>query len=97
MDLVILSQALHHTSQPLRALTASHKILKKGGQLLILDLNEHSFEKARELYADVWLGFSESNLRRMMEQAGFQKVSTSIVSKETSPPYFQTLLATAEK
>jgi len=97
VDLVILSQALHHASQPQRALTASHKILKKGGQLIILDLNEHSFEKARELYADVWLGFSETHLRRMLQQAGFQNVCTSIVAKETAAPYFQTLLATAQK
>lgn len=97
VDLVILSQALHHAAQPQRALAAGHKILKKGGQLLILDLNEHSFEKARELYADVWLGFSEAHLRRLLEQAGFQKISTSIVAKETAPPYFQTLLGTAEK
>jgi ubiquinone/menaquinone biosynthesis C-methylase UbiE/DNA-binding transcriptional ArsR family regulator len=97
VDLVILSQALHHAAQPERALKACHRILKKGGQLLILDLNEHHFEKARELYADVWLGFSEAHLQRMLRDTKFRDITTSIVAKETEPPHFQTILASAVK
>jgi ArsR family transcriptional regulator len=97
VDLVILSQALHHAARPGRALAASHRILKKGGRILILDLNEHHFEKARELYADVWLGFSEAGMRELLEKAKFNHVTTSLVAKETVTPFFQTLLATGQK
>ena len=97
VDLVILSQALHHAVQPQRALDASHRILKKGGRICILDLNEHSFEKARELYADLWLGFSEANLLQMLQKSGFRDIQISIVAREKEPPGFQTLLATATK
>src|SRR5512144_851983 len=38
VDLVILSQALHHAEEPARAIAGTYKILKPGGQLLILDL-----------------------------------------------------------
>jgi ArsR family transcriptional regulator len=57
VDLVILSQALHHAEDPLQALRSAHKILRSGGQLLLLDLLKHGFEKARELYGDRWSGF----------------------------------------
>jgi hypothetical protein len=33
--------------------------LKNNGRVVILDLLAHRFERARELYADHWLGFSE--------------------------------------
>jgi hypothetical protein len=33
----------------------------------------------------------------MMSQAGFQKIETTIVDKESEAPYFQTLLAVATK
>src|SRR6266704_3372349 len=58
VDLAILSQALHHAIHPQRAIAAAHRILKRGGRLVILDLLSHRFERARELYADHWLGFS---------------------------------------
>src|SRR5881396_1864112 len=56
INLAILSQALHHAIHPERAIAAAHRILKRGGRLVILDLLSHRFEKARELYADHWLG-----------------------------------------
>src|ERR1017187_2434004 len=38
MDLVILSQALHHAEEPAKAIRSAHRILKAGGQIMILDL-----------------------------------------------------------
>jgi ubiquinone/menaquinone biosynthesis C-methylase UbiE/DNA-binding transcriptional ArsR family regulator len=97
VDLVILSQALHHAKAPARAIAAAHNILKPGGQVMILDLLKHNFEQARELYGDMWLGFAESDLHKWLESAGFKKVEISVVAREEQPPHFQTLLATAEK
>jgi len=71
--------------------------LKPGGRIVVLDLLQHTFEKARELYADVWLGFSEATLHEMMTSTGFRDIETSVVHRETSSPHFQTVLATAEK
>lgn len=97
VDLVILSQTLHHAEIPADAIAAAHKILKPHGQILILDLLKHNFDKARELYGDRWLGFAESDLHRWLENAGFKKIEISVVAREEQPPHFQTILASAEK
>lgn len=97
VDLAILSQALHHAQHPQTAVDEAHRILRPGGQILVLDLNEHDFEKARELYADVWLGFKESTLLGFLQKAGFTKAEVTTVARETAEPYFETLLASALK
>ena len=64
---------------------------------MVLDLLQHTFEEARELYADVWLGFGEGELAAMLEKAGFSEIETAVVDREPEPPNFQTLLAVARK
>src|SRR5467141_2788533 len=97
VDLAILSQALHHAIHPERAIGAAHRILKRGGRLVILDLLSHRFEKARELYADHWLGFSEVRLHQLLEKAGFREIEISVVAREKQSPHFQTVFATGVK
>jgi len=97
VDLVILSQALHHAGEPAKAIAAAYRMLRARGQILILDLLRHHFEKARELYGDRWPGFAESDLHRWLEAAGFKKIEISIVAREEQPPHFETVLAGGEK
>jgi ubiquinone/menaquinone biosynthesis C-methylase UbiE len=97
VDLALLSQALHHASNPARAVAAAHRILKKGGRIAILDLLTHNFEKARELYADMWLGFSEVELHQLLKASGFQRIEIDVVAREEQSPNLQTLFATAVK
>ena len=73
------------------------RILRPGGQLIIIDLLEHQFEKARDLYADVWLGFSENKLYQILKTVGFRKIEVNVVAKESEEPYFQTVLAVGLK
>src|SRR5689334_9481680 len=82
IDLAILSQALHHAIHPDRAVTSAYRILRKQGRIVILDLLSHRFERARELYADHWLGFSEVQLHQFLESNGFKNIEVTVVSRE---------------
>ncbi len=97
VDVAFFSQALHHAQNPAKAIAAAHRILKPGGRIVILDLLQHTFEKARVLYADVWLGFSEVRLHELLEDAGFQVQEIRAVDRDAKSPHFQTVLAVAVK
>ena len=97
IDLAIFSQALHHAPKPERAIKSAYSILRKNGRIAVLDLLSHSFERARELYADHWLGFSEVQLHQLLENAQFKNIDVRVVSREKQSPHFQTVFATGVK
>lgn len=97
VDVAFLSQSLHHAVRPQRAVEQAMRILKPGGRIVILDLKKHGFEEARELYADLWLGFSEVELDGFLRAAGFEGIEVAPVHREEESPHFETLLAMAQK
>jgi ArsR family transcriptional regulator len=97
VDLAFFSQSLHHAEHPDLAIAAAHRILKPGGRIIILDLLKHQFEDARDLYADIWLGFSELDISRFLKDSGFREIEISVVDREPDPPHFQTVMALAQK
>ena len=97
VDLALLHQSLHHALHPLKAIEEAWRILKPGGRVVVMDLLKHRFEEAREMYADVWLGFSQVELTDLLRNAGFQAVDVSVVHREDEAPHFETVLAVGEK
>jgi ArsR family transcriptional regulator len=97
VDLAFFSQALHHAPHPEKAIAEAYRILKPGGRIAVLDLARHHFEEARDLYADLWLGFSEVELAGYLRGAGFTGISTAVVHREEQAPHFETVLALGDK
>src|SRR5271154_2614159 len=82
VDLAFFSQALHHAQHPQQAVAEAHRILKPGGRIVVLDLLRHNYQEARDMYADVWFGFTEAEVGRFLRDAGFKDVEISIVHRE---------------
>ena len=97
VDLAFFSQSLHHAIHPEKAVAEAFRIVKPGGRIVILDLLRHQFDEARELYADIWLGFTELELRNFLKKGGFRNVQTAVVHREMEPPHFATVTALADK
>ena len=92
VDLALMSQSLHHAQHPELALSEAFRILKPKGKLIVLDLKKHQFEKARDSYGDLWLGFGENELYRMIKKAGFKRTKVETIAKESNEPFFETIL-----
>ena len=96
-DLALFHQSLHHALHPQTAVNEAHRILQPGGRIVVVDLLQHRFEEAREMYADVWLGFSELELVNFLKKSGFGGISVNTVHREETAPHFETLLAIGQK
>ena len=97
VDLVLMHQTLHHALHPARAIEEAFRILKVGGQIVILDLLQHEHEAERELYGDVWPGFSQVQLNSWLHESGFENIDVAIVHRESEAPQLQIVLAMARK
>lgn len=70
-DFVCLNLVLHHLSHPATTIEETRRVLRPGGLVLITDFDRHAQERMRTDYGDRWLGFDETTLRKLVEQAGF--------------------------
>jgi len=93
VDLALLHQSLHHAMHPQRALDEAWRILRPGGRVVVMDLLKHGVEEARDLYADVWLGFSQVGLMEMLKRARFRGIEVAVVHRQEETPHFETVLA----
>jgi ArsR family transcriptional regulator len=82
-DLVFAGRTLHHASRPEGAVLAFARLLKAGGQLVILDYLPHQDDSMREREGDVWMGFSPSSVEAWLDAANL-----SLVSQYEVPPAF---------
>lgn len=71
-DAVFASRVLHHAPKPERALGALAAFAKPGGAVCVIDYVSHQDERLREQQADLWLGFTEDELRALAARAGLR-------------------------
>lgn len=75
LDAAVMVLVLHHLPAPVPALAEACRVLKPGARLLLVDMASHEREEYRQRMGHVWLGFSEDQLRRFVEQAGFPSLA----------------------
>jgi ArsR family transcriptional regulator len=96
VDLALLSQALHHASDPERAVAEAVRILRPGGRLLILELKRHEQTWVRARYGHQRLGFSLSELETLLQGGGLSNVRITTGSRKSGDP-FTVLIASGSR
>lgn len=72
MDAAFANMVLHHAEDPAAMLSEMARVTRPGGAVVITDEVEHSHEWMRLEHADVWLGFTEYQIRGFFEEAGLE-------------------------
>jgi ArsR family transcriptional regulator len=87
VDIVLLSQALHHADSPEGAVAEARRILRPGGRIVVLDLRQHDEGWVRATLGDRWLGFTEERLRDLLAGAGFEQVVVRVAARRAGDPF----------
>jgi len=87
VDVALLSQALHHASDPAGAVGEAVRVLRDGGRVLVLDLREHEESWVREALGDRWQGFTETGLQALLEGAGLTDVRVRVGARTQGDPF----------
>ena len=74
-DAAIMSLVLHHLAAPQDGIAEMGRVVRPGGQAVLVDFLLHDNETLRTRYGDRWLGFSQNDLQSWLEKAGFQELA----------------------
>ena len=96
VDVAMLSQSLHHATDPGRTIAETARILRPGGRLLILDLREHDQAWVRNRFGDRHLGFSSAGLDTLLRGAGLTDIRVNVGASKAGDP-FAVLIASGVK
>jgi ArsR family transcriptional regulator len=86
-DLAILSQALHHASDPPGVMAEATRVVRPGGRVLLLELRSHDQAWVRDQLGDRWLGFEDHQLKTMLDNAPLEHVRISIGARRAGDPF----------
>lgn len=96
LDLVVISQSLHHVEDPGAVLEEAARILKPGGRLVLLELMPHDERWVVEQLGHRHLGFAPEALEALLRRAGFTSLTREAHARNGASP-FRVFLLTGVK
>lgn len=96
LDLVVISQSLHHVEEPQSVLSESARLLKPGGRLVLLELMPHEERWVLERLGHRHLGFAPESLEAALREAGFTSLTRETHARDGASP-FRVFLLTGVK
>jgi ubiquinone/menaquinone biosynthesis C-methylase UbiE len=94
---VLLFHTLTYTERPLVALEQCARVLRPGGRLVLLCLDEHKQPEVTAPYGERHQGFSKAAIVDLLAQAGLEIRSAEVACREARKPRLQVMLAIAHK
>lgn len=94
-DTVLLHQVLHFAQDPALALAEAARVTRANGRIAIVDFAAHTKEELRDRYQHARLGFTDAQMRELLENAGF--APTQPVSLEGAELVVKIWLGTRRK
>lgn len=96
-DTVLLMHALTYTSEPGRVFSEAARVLRPGGKLLAVTLQEHQHAKAVEPFNHINLGFTTARLESFCADTGLTVRTCTVSAIEKRTPNFSVLSLSAVK
>jgi ArsR family transcriptional regulator len=96
-DTVLVFHTLTYAERPQRALEECARVLRPGGRLVVLCLDEHRQLEVTAPYGERHPGFSPRAVRNLLSHTGLAVVSSEVACRESKKPHLQVVLAIADK
>ena len=86
-DIITLHQVLHYLDDPAQAVEEAGRLLRAGGQVIVIDFAAHDQEHFREDFAHRRLGFSSEEIAQLFAGAGLRLAGQKqIETQDTTLP-----------
>jgi len=96
-DHVLLLNVLTTARHPSRVLGEAARVLRAGGGVTLVTLDEHHHGDVTARYGHLHAGFKPAAVKRLLTGAGFTVESCAVTSRERRPPHFHVVTAFARK
>jgi ArsR family transcriptional regulator len=96
-DAVLMFHTLTYADRPARALSECARVLRPGGRLVLLCLDEHRQHEVTAPYGERHPGFSPAAVRDLLARTGLTVRTSEVACRESRKPHLQVVLAIATK
>jgi ArsR family transcriptional regulator len=96
-DAVLMFHTLTYAENPARALAECARVLRPGGRLVLLCLDEHRQHEITAPYGERHPGFPAAKVRELLASTGLSVRTSEVACRESRKPHLQVVLAIASK
>ncbi len=96
-DQVLHFHVLTYAHDPALALREASRVLRPGGDLVVVTLLEHRHEELAASYSQSIAGFSREGLHELVRAAGLEVSLCEVTSRERAKPHFEVLTVFARR